>query len=66
MLSRSLMWCVAIATAIVVFSTPAFGYAPHTGDRAQDFYGRDIVGGGVVHLEDFRGRWLWVEFWSPN
>ena len=58
-----------IAAAVLLSLTlagPASAYYPHAGDRAADFYGRDIVGGGVVHLEDYLGKWVWVEFWAPN
>jgi len=52
--------------ALVLFAGPALAYYPHAGDRATDLYGRDIVGDGVVHLEDYAGKWVWVEFWSPG
>ena len=57
---------VACVAAIPLNAAPAIAYYPHAGDRAADLYGRDIVGGGVVHLEDYAGKWLWVEFWSPG
>ena len=44
----------------------ASAFAPHVGDRAADIYGRDIVGGGVVHTQDYLGQWLWLEFWSST
>lgn len=53
-------------TAATLFATPALSYYPHAGDRAADIYGRDCVNGGVVHLEDYAGQWVWVEFWSPG
>jgi hypothetical protein len=44
----------------------SWAYKPHVGDRAADFAGRDIVGGGSVHLDDYRGRWVLLEFWSSH
>jgi hypothetical protein len=41
---------------------PAQAYYPHAGDRAADFYGRDIVSDSVVHLDDYLGRWVLVMF----
>lgn len=49
-----------------LFSGTALAYYPHAGDRATDLYGRNVVGGDVVHLEDYLGKWVWVEFWSPG
>jgi hypothetical protein len=40
----------------------AHAYYPHAGDRAADIYGRDIVGGDVVHLEDYLGKWVLLIF----
>lgn len=60
---RRLIWAVV---AVVLLPYVAAAYSPHVGDRAQDFYGRDIVSNKVVHLEDFLGKWTWVEFWSSS
>ena len=59
---------LAICALAAAFAVPfqAHAYYPHAGDRAADIYGRDIVNGGVVHLEDYAGQWIWVEFWSPG
>ncbi len=51
---------------VLTLAGPAGAYYPHAGDRAADFYGRDIVSDSVVHLEDYLGKWVWVEFWAPN
>lgn len=62
-------WALMAATVLLLSLTlvaPAGAYYPHAGDRAADFNGRDIVGGGVVHLEDYLGNWVWIEFWAPN
>lgn len=56
----------ALFAAIWLLPCFATAYVPHAGDRAQNFYGRDIVGERVVHLEDFLGTWTWVEFWSSS
>ena len=53
---------VTLIVGVAVSAALAHAYAPHVGDRAADFYGRDIVGGGVVHLEDYLGRWVLVMF----
>lgn len=56
----------ALCAATLAVPNTALAYTAHAGDRAADFVGRDIVGGGAVHLEDFRGRWLLLEFWSSS
>ena len=62
---------IAVVALILAGSTlalpqPSWAYHPHVGDRAADIAGRDIVGGGSVHLEDYLGRWVLLEFWSSN
>lgn len=58
---RTLLLSSIIAWALTGIGI-AHAYYPHAGDRAADFYGRDIVGGDVVHLEDYLGRWVLVMF----
>lgn len=63
-------WIASVASLLLAAAASlawpgiSWAYHPHVGDRAADFSGRDIVGGGSVHLEDFHGRWLLLEFWS--
>ena len=57
---------ILLLTLGCTWPTPGWAYHPHPGDRAADFAGRDIVNGGTVHLEDFQGRWLLLEFWSAH
>ena len=52
--------------AAMLLPLAASAFSPHAGDRAANIYGRDIVGGGVVHTEDYLGQWLWLEFWSST
>jgi len=58
---RTLLPSCIIALALTGLGI-AHAYYPHVGDRAADFYGRDIVSGGVVHLEDYLCRWVLVMF----
>lgn len=34
------------------------------GDRPSDFYGREIQTEQILRLEDFRGKWVLVDFWA--
>jgi len=54
----------ALIIAAIVCSLPswALAYGPHVGDRAADIYGRDIHSGQVIHLSDYLGQWVIVEF----
>lgn len=58
-----IFFCVFVA---LLMPLTASAFEPHAGDRAANIYGRDIVGGGVVHTEDYLGQWLWLEFWSST
>jgi peroxiredoxin len=53
-----------LLAAQFAFTLIAWAESPNVGDRAKDFYGRDIVSQQVVHLEDYAGQWVLVDFWS--
>ena len=56
-----------ISVLIAVFAVSlsmAWAYTPNVGDRAADIYGRDVISDDVVHLEDFTGQWVFIDFWA--
>lgn len=54
-----------IFTAILLaMALPALAYTPHVGDRAADIYGRDVISDSVVHLDDYNGQWVFIDFWA--
>jgi thiol-disulfide isomerase/thioredoxin len=55
---------VLAAILLIVMSLPALAYTPHVGDRAQDIHGRDVISDSVVHLEDYAGQWIFIDFWA--
>lgn len=58
------MRTIILALALVLLAAPAWAYTPHCGDRAADIYGRDVVSDSVVHLEDYFGQWVFIDFWA--
>jgi peroxiredoxin len=55
---------VAFCAGLVVLLSTAWGYTPNVGDRAADISGRDVISGKVVHLEDYAGKWIFIDFWA--
>ncbi|MCH7472166.1 TlpA family protein disulfide reductase [bacterium] len=39
-------------------------YSPEPGNRAYPLAGRDLVSGRQISLEDYRGKWVLLEFWA--
>jgi len=58
------MRTIILALALALLAAPAWAYSPHCGDRAADIYGRDIVSDSVVHLDDYAGQWVFIDFWA--
>jgi thiol-disulfide isomerase/thioredoxin len=57
---RTLLFTLALA----LLATPAIAYSPSIGARAADITGRDVVSDKVVHLTDYQGKWVLVDFWA--
>ena len=58
---------IAVSVLILCLcALPVYAYVPHAGDRAAPLSGRDITTNEVVTLDDYRGRWVVVEFWSTS
>ena len=56
---------IAILTMLLLLcALPAQAYTPNVGDRANDISGRDVVNGGVAHLSDYAGQWVFLDFWA--
>jgi peroxiredoxin len=53
-----LMACLLLSCSL------AWAYTPNVGDRAADIAGRDVISDKVVHLEDFAGKWVFIDFWA--
>ena len=52
-----------LATTICLAGTAWAGrFGP--GGRPSNFYGREIRNDKVLHLEDYRGKWVLVDFWA--
>jgi peroxiredoxin len=49
---------------LAVSMSAAWAYTPNPGDRAADISGRDVISDKVVHLEDFAGKWVFIDFWA--
>ena len=58
------MKALLITLALVLLATPAFAYTPSIGARAADITGRDVVTNKVVHLSDYQGKWVFIDFWA--
>jgi hypothetical protein len=50
--------------AAILFATPALAYDAALGNRAYPIVGHDIVSGKVKSLEEYRGKWVLLEFWA--
>ena len=50
--------------AVVIFVTPAYAYAPSTGDRANDIRGWDAVHDRTASLNEYSGKWVFIDFWA--
>lgn len=55
---------VALLAASVLLSTAAWAGRFGPGDRPSDFYGRNVQDNSVLRLEDFSGKWVFVDFWA--
>lgn len=52
--------------AAVALAAPALAYEANVGDRAIDIAGYDVVSRQTIRLDDFRGRWVLVDFWATS
>lgn len=48
----------------LVLTAPALAFAPAPGKRAYPLVGHDLVSGKTLSLEDYRGKWVLLEFWA--
>ncbi|MCC7478100.1 TlpA family protein disulfide reductase [bacterium] len=53
----------ALAFNVCGFSA-AFAYSPNVGDRAADIRGYDAISEKTVSLEDYAGKWTFIDFWA--
>jgi len=58
------MRTIILTLVLLLLALPAYAYTPHAGDRAADIYGRDVISDSVVHLEDYAGQWVFIDFWA--
>lgn len=57
-------FALLIMAALVVLATPTLAFDPEPGSRAYPVVGRDLVSGETISLEDYRGKWVLLEFWA--
>jgi hypothetical protein len=50
--------------AALVLAAPALAFEPEPGNRAYPIVGHDIVSGRTLDLEDYRGQWVLLVFWT--
>ncbi len=56
---------IALAVAIfLLLATPALAFDPAPGKRAYPLAGHDLLSGKSLSLEDYRGKWVLLEFWA--
>jgi hypothetical protein len=53
-----------IAIALALPTVAHAQYEAKPGNRALPLYGSDVVNRQWVDLEDYRGKWVLVEFWA--
>ncbi len=53
---------VVVLTLLV--ASQALAFEPASGKRAYPIAGRDLVSGDFIDLEDYRGKWVFLEFWA--
>ncbi len=52
------------AILLLAFSVPALAFQPEPMNRAYPMVGTDLVSGQTIDLEDYRGKWVLLEFWA--
>ncbi len=52
----------ALCMALSLLAAPAFAVQP--GEPMPQTRGPLLLGDGQIDLADYRGRWLWVDFWA--
>jgi hypothetical protein len=56
---------VLLAVALLlVLTAPALAFSPAPGKRAYPIVGHDLVSGKTVSLEDYRDKWVLLDFWA--
>lgn len=50
--------------AIALLAAPAVAFDLDPMNRAYPMMGNDLVSGKTVDLEDYRGKWVLLEFWA--
>ena len=53
-----------ITLVLVLLAMPALAFQPASGSRAYPVAGRDMISGDHYDLEDYRGKWVFLEFWA--
>jgi len=61
---RNAAMLVLTGLTVLCLTTASFAGRFGPGDRPSDFYGREIQSEKMVRLEDFRGKWVLVDFWA--
>ena len=49
---------------LLLLTTPALAFSPAPGKRAYPLIGHDLVSGKTVSMEDYRGKWVLLDFWA--
>jgi hypothetical protein len=59
---------LAAIVGVVALSFPLFARAfdPEPGNRAYPLAGTDMISGQWIDLEDYRGRWVLLCFWTSG
>ena len=57
---KYLIFAIALALPGVVHAE----YEAQPGNRALPLYGSDVVHNRWVDMDDYRGKWVLVEFWA--
>lgn len=66
-MNRVAQRCVVRAAVLLCLAPVlARAYTPDPGTRAYPLTGRDLVSGKTISLEDYRGKWVLLEFWQPS
>ena len=64
-MGRYALYCALGAALLLGLAPgPARAYAPDPGTRAYPLEARDLVSGKTLSLEDYRGKWVLLEFWT--
>lgn len=64
MFGGRIMRGLAVTFLAMMVAGQALAFEPNPGTRAYPIAGRDLVSGETISLEDYRGKWVLLEFWA--